>query len=79
MKTFRILFLALVLGLTGVALYGCPQNDAGDGPAEQAGEKIDDAVDNTGDAIQDAGDKAGDAIEDAGDKVDDAVDSMNEN
>ena len=79
MKTIRMLLLALVLGLTGAVLYACPQNDAGDGPAEQAGEKVDDAVDNAGDAIQDAGDKAGDAIEDAGDKAEDAVDSMNEN
>jgi uncharacterized protein YjbJ (UPF0337 family) len=70
---FRSLFFALLIGVAVVGMYGCPQNDANDGPAEQAGEKIDNAVDNAGDAIEDAGDKAGDAIEDAGDKAHDAV------
>ena len=73
MKIFRSLLFALLMVAAVVGIYGCPQNDANDGPAEQAGEKIDDAVDNAGDTIQDAGDKAGDAIEDAGDKAQDAV------
>lgn len=73
MKIFRSLFFALLVAFAVVGMYGCPQNDSNDGPAEQAGEQIDNAVDSAGDAIEDASDKAGDAIEDAGDKAEDAV------
>lgn len=73
MNIFRSLFFALLIGIAVVGMYGCPQNDSNEGPAEQAGEQVDDAVDKAGDAIEDAGDKAGDAIEDAGDKAEDAV------
>ncbi|NNE60458.1 MAG: hypothetical protein HKN35_06175 [Woeseia sp.] len=53
--------------LTGLLLVACEQ----DGPAERAGEAIDDAADEIGDA----GDDFGDAIEDACEEVKDGVDA----
>ena len=48
---------ALVLGLLLVALSGCEK-----GPAQKAGESVDDAVDTMGESLE----KAGDSIQDAG-------------
>jgi hypothetical protein len=48
---------ALVSGLLLVALSGCEK-----GPAEKAGESVDDAVDKMGESLE----KAGDSIQDAG-------------
>jgi predicted small lipoprotein YifL len=75
------LTMALVCG----ALAGCEQ----EGPAEKAGERIDEAVEQTQDAIDDAGqqgtmermgekldqsmEEAGEAVEDAGDEMQDAA------
>lgn len=42
------LFLATILAITG-----CEK----EGPAEKAGKKIDDAVEETGDALEEAGDE----------------------
>ena len=50
MRKNRAIALALVAALAGGALAGCD-----DGPAEEAGEKIDNAVEKTGDAVGDAG------------------------
>ena len=47
-KPFAVLFLSLFLFLP--ILNGCEQ----DGPAEQAGEAIDEAVEDAGDAVEDA-------------------------
>lgn len=44
------------------------------GPAEQAGENIDNAAENMGDKMEDATDNAEDKVEDAGDRVEDATD-----
>lgn len=41
------------------------------GPAEKAGEKIDNATEKMGNKIEDAKDKAGDKLEEAGDKIKD--------
>lgn len=52
--------LALVLALGGGAmLTGCDN----DGPAEEAGEEIDEAVDDAGDALEDAADEVEDAAD----------------
>ncbi|NEZ03118.1 hypothetical protein G4Y73_03010 [Wenzhouxiangella sp. XN201] len=54
-KGTRILsaLFALLFALGGSAmLTGCEDQ----GPAEEAGEEIDEAIDDTGDAIEDAGD-----------------------
>jgi hyperosmotically inducible protein len=58
--------LHLALGasvLAGVAAFsgGCEKK----GPAEKAGEKVDDATKDAGHQINKAADKAGDAVEDA--------------
>ena len=53
-KTFVLLLLLLVT----IALTGCEK----DGPMENAGEKIDNSIENAGQALEDAGDKVKDAI-----------------
>ena len=45
-----------------------------DGYGEDAGEKVDDAIDKIGDKADDAADEVEDAVEDAGDKIEDATD-----
>lgn len=52
----------LMLGATAamvIALVGCDSND---GPAEKAGAKVDNAIDDAGDKIEDAGDKIEDKL-----------------
>ncbi len=58
--------LAAALAFT---LFACEQQ----GPAEKAGENIDEAVDNVGDAAEDAAEAVGDKVEEAGDAVKDAT------
>jgi hypothetical protein len=48
---------AIILGLLLVALSGCEK-----GPAQKAGESVDDAVEKAGESFE----KAGDSIRDAG-------------
>ena len=54
--------LALILGLVlaSTTLVGCDDQ----GPAEEAGEEIDDAADDAGDAMDDAADDMEDAFDD---------------
>lgn len=61
--------LAALALLFAVGLSACEK-----GPAETAGEKIDNAVENAGDKIEDATDNAGDKLEEAGDKIEDKTD-----
>jgi hypothetical protein len=56
MKPVQIVRAALVVSALFAALPGCEKQ----GPAEQAGESIDNAVEKAGDQIE----KAGDAIKD---------------
>ncbi len=51
-KLGRFLFLVL-LGISTAGIYACPDND---GPAEEAGERIDDAAEDVGDKMEDAAD-----------------------
>jgi hypothetical protein len=53
------LILAMAIA-TPFGLTGCDSND---GPAEEAGENVDDAVDRAGDRIEDAGDKMEDKMD----------------
>ena len=53
MKALTLLSI-MTLILAGNVLTGC---EATEGPAEEAGEKIDNAIENTGEAIEEAGDK----------------------
>jgi len=55
--------LSAFLIVASLMLAGCEQQ----GPAEQAGEKIDRGMENSKDAVSDA-------VEDAGDKIEDATD-----
>lgn len=61
-KNIRTLALAFCLVFAGGGmLTACSEQ----GPAEKAGENIDNAVDDTGDAINEAADDTRDAINDA--------------
>lgn len=52
--------------LTGaLALWGCES----EGPAEKAGERIDEAVESASEKVEEAADEVGNTIEEAGDKV----------
>lgn len=67
MNKLSIATLALLLA-TG--LSACEK----EGPAEKAGERIDNATESAGDRIENATDKAGDKMEEAGDKIEDKTD-----
>ena len=54
----KILILSIFLAVT-LAVAGCNN----DGPAEKAGEKIDETVEDVGDAVEDAGDEIEDAAQ----------------
>lgn len=56
--------LALIL-FAAIFAYACEKK----GPAEEAGEKIDDAISDTADAAEEAGEKIEEAAEEAADKV----------
>jgi hypothetical protein len=56
--------LALIL-FAAIFAYACEKK----GPAEEAGEKIDDAMSDTADAMEEAGEDLEEAAEDAADKV----------
>lgn len=56
--TLKALMIALILAGSG-ALAGCQEQ----GPAEEAGANIDDAVDEAGDSIEQAGDDVEDAVD----------------
>ena len=64
----------LVIGLTvtflGIAVAACEK----EGPAEKAGEKIDQTMEDAKDKASEMGDKVKDAVEEAGDKVEKATD-----
>ncbi|MES2500298.1 MAG: hypothetical protein V4570_07165 [Pseudomonadota bacterium] len=63
---FSIATLAFLLA---IGLTACEK-----GPAESAGEKMDNAAENAGDKIEDATDNAGDKLEEAGDRIEDKTD-----
>ena len=52
------LVLAMAMALP-LFLAGCDMND---GPAEEAGENVDEAIGETGEAIEDTGDKVQDEV-----------------
>jgi hypothetical protein len=53
MKALSILPFIILMSI-GTVITGCGGNE---GPAEQAGEEIDNAVESTGEAIEEAGDE----------------------
>ncbi|WP_412852788.1 hypothetical protein [Ectothiorhodospira shaposhnikovii] len=62
MKFSTVIGTALVLGLLLAPLSGCDK-----GPAQRAGENVDDAVEKAGDSLERAGDRIQDAGRDARD------------
>ncbi|HXK17817.1 MAG TPA: hypothetical protein VNG33_08440 [Polyangiaceae bacterium] len=62
--------LLLASVLSGLSLLACAGNEQeAKGPAQRAGEKVDDAAKKTKEGVENATEKTGDAIGDAGDKV----------
>ncbi len=56
----RKLFLALLAGLLALGLAGCEEEQ---GPAEEAGQEIDQAVEEAGEGVEEMGDTIEDASE----------------
>lgn len=54
--------MAMLLGLMAFGVVAC---DNDEGPAEEAGESVDNAMDDAGDAMDDAGEEIQDKAEDA--------------
>jgi len=61
----KVFAIALIIGFFGVGLTACEN----EGPAEEAGEEVDEAFEETGDAIDETADEA----EDAADEVEDEL------
>jgi len=62
--------LLLASVLSGLSVLACGGHEEhAQGPAERAGEKIDEAGEQTKEGVEKATEKTGDAIGDAGDKV----------
>lgn len=68
MNMNKLSIAALAL-LFAIGLSACEK-----GPAEAAGERMDNAAETAGDKIEDATDNAGDKLEAAGDKIEDKTD-----
>ncbi len=64
------LLSAICAGLLMVGLTACEKK----GPAETAGEKIDNATERAGEKMDNAAEKAGNKMEEAGDKIEDKTD-----
>lgn len=66
-------YIYRTLAVTSLALFALTACD-NKGPAERAGEKIDNAAEHTKDSVDSAMDKAEDKIDHAGDKIRDKTD-----
>ena len=62
---------AIVLGLGAAGVAGCGDDD-NEGPAEEAGQAIDEGAEDAGDAAEDAANS--DEVQEAGDEIDEAAD-----
>lgn len=69
MKHLKLIPTVAIIAIA-LLFTGCEQK----GPAEEAGEKIDQTMDSMKDKAEDAGDTAMDKLEEAGDKVEEATD-----
>ena len=70
MKTVKLIPL-MAIAAVAFTFAGCEN----EGPAEQAGKKIDQTMDTMQEKAEETGDKAMEKLEQAGDKVEDATDS----
>lgn len=68
--TARNALIALMMAL-GLTLAGCSDND---GPAEEAGEQIDQTMEEAGDEIEEATDEMGGEMEEMGDSAEESTD-----
>ena len=71
MKTRQFTTTLISVSAILFALAGCEK----EGPAEQAGKNIDEAVEEMQETAQDAGEKAMDKMEEATDEMEEAADS----
>ena len=67
----RISLTALLAGMFAVGISACEDK----GPAEKAGERVDEAIEETGDTMEEAAEEAGDELEEAADRVEEKTDS----
>ncbi len=68
-RSIHRLMLAALLALSPLALTACDNK----GPAEKAGEKIDDAAEKAADKLDEAGRAAQEKIKEGADKVEEAI------
>lgn len=66
----RNALIALMMAL-GLTLAGCSDDQ---GPAEEAGEQVDETMEETGDEVEEATDEMGGEAEEAGDEVEEETD-----
>lgn len=69
--SYKKLLSAIWVALIVMGLAACDKK----GPAERAGERIDNATERAGDKIEDAGDKAAEKMDHAADKIEDKTDN----
>ncbi|UYG08099.1 hypothetical protein [Halomonas sp. M4R1S46] len=70
LQLLRTFALSLLIGMMSLGLAACED----EGPAEQAGENVDEAMDETGENVDEAMDEAGESVEEMGENVEEAAD-----
>lgn len=70
MKLGNSINAALATTALLAALFGCQRQE---GPAEQAGKEVDQAMERTGEKVDSATEKLGEQIETTGEKIQDAA------
>lgn len=73
MTTQSILYKFAVAGFIGIMALGLTACEE-EGPAEQAGESIDQTMEEAGENMDEAMEQAGESVEEMGDSVEDAAD-----
>ncbi|MFP4638967.1 MAG: hypothetical protein ACLFMY_00850 [Guyparkeria sp.] len=67
----RNALIALMMA-TGLTIAGCGEEE---GPAEEAGEQIDETMEESGDAAEETTDEIGGEVEEGGDEVEEETDN----
>ncbi|MBB3232990.1 hypothetical protein [Halomonas stenophila] len=73
LQLLRTFALSLLIGMMSLGLAACEE----EAPAEQAGENVDEAMDETGENVDEAMDEAGESVEEMGENVEEAEDESN--
>ena len=64
MKNLKLLLTVIIFSISLGGLFACPGTDEpGEGPAENVGEHIDEAVEEAGDRLEELGDKIEDSVD----------------